>query len=74
MAGQRFFFHVFDGTWLLDDEGEPQVNTTAALHRARTVARELLEDDDGGWRRARIEVADEEGIVVGTIAVRDLCH
>ena len=74
MARQRFFFHVFDGTWLCDEVGESQVDSTAALHQARSLARELLEDDNGGWCRARIEVADEQGRVVGKIAVRDLCH
>jgi hypothetical protein len=74
MARQRFFFHVFDGTWLLDEVGESQIDSTAALRQARSLARDLLEDDDGGWCCARIEVADEQGKVIGKFAVRDLCH
>ena len=66
-AHAAFLFHVHkDGSDLgAIDEELPE--ESMAPPTARGVARELLADIEGGWRPARIEVADERGDVVGVI-------
>jgi hypothetical protein len=61
----HYFFHVFDGTWSCDEEGDEFPDVGAAIQEAAHIARELL-DDDPGVNEAdfRMEVADEHGKVV----------
>ena len=67
----RFFFHVRREGCSLDPVPEVLPEASTALAKAQTIARELLADPDGGWNSARIEVADEHGLVVGTVEVSD---
>jgi hypothetical protein len=60
----RYFFHVFDGTWSRDDEGDEFPDFGAAIQEAAHIARELLDDDEGpNGADFRMEVADEQGNV-----------
>jgi hypothetical protein len=67
----RFFFHVFDDAWLLDEEGEELADVAAAIARGRRIARELLDDVEASWDRTYIEIAEESGNVVAAVRLID---
>lgn len=71
----RFFFHVHDGTTMLDDEGTVLPNVDTARKMAVTFAGELLRDlrrdvEDGeDWK---VDVADEHGLILFTVMLSAL--
>ncbi len=67
----RFFFHVHTKGLTLGAIEEDLPDESMALPTARGVARELLADIEGEWGLARIEVTDEQGIVVGVIPLSE---
>jgi hypothetical protein len=67
----RFFFHIFDDVWLLDEDGEELADVAAAMARGHRIARELLEDDEASWDRTYIEIVEESGALVGAVKVID---
>ena len=67
----RFFFHIFDDVWLLDEEGEELADAAAAIARGHRIARELLDDVEASWDRTYIEIAEESGAVVGAVRLID---
>jgi hypothetical protein len=69
----RYFFHVFDGTWSCDEEGEEFPDLGAAIQEAAHIARELLDGDEGPDEADfRMEVADEHGKVLHVIRSQDV--
>jgi hypothetical protein len=68
----RFFFHVHTEGPTLGAIEEDLPDESIALPMARGVARELLADIEGEWGLARIEVTDEQGILVGVISLHEL--
>lgn len=71
----RFFFHVHDGTTVLDEEGTVLPNLDTARKMAVTFAGELLRDigrdvEDGeDWK---VDLADERGLVLFTVMLSAL--
>src|SRR5215211_5607990 len=64
-AVPRYFFHVLDGDWYLDQEGDDLPDLQTAIREAERVARDLLQDEaKGDLSHARLDVADEHGTVV----------
>jgi hypothetical protein len=71
----RYFFHVFDGTWSCDEEGDEFPDVGAAIQEAAHIARELLDDDPRvNEAEFRMEVADEQGNVVHVIRAHDVSN
>jgi hypothetical protein len=69
----RYFFHVFDGTWSCDEEGDEFPDFRAAIHEAAHIARELLDDDERpSDAEFHLVVADEQGEVVHVIRPQDV--
>jgi hypothetical protein len=67
----RFHFHLCKEALSLSTVAEELPGKSVALTSARGMARELLADFEGGWSSARIEVADEDGDIVGVIHMSD---
>jgi hypothetical protein len=69
----RYFFHVFDGTWSRDEEGDEFPDLGDAIQEAAHIARELLDDDPRvNDEDFHMEVADEQGSVVHVIRSQDV--
>lgn len=71
----RFFFHIYDDGVARDDEGRVYPDLEAAKGEAIKGARELMCEElrKGSLTLShRIEVEDEDGNVVATIAFREL--
>lgn len=70
----RYFFHVHDDIDALDEEGQEFPNSEAALNGATGAARQLAAEQVTQGKLHldhRIEVADDSGKVIATIAFRD---
>jgi hypothetical protein len=68
----RYFFHVLDGYWYFDQEGDELPNLQTAIEEADRVARELLKDEaKADMSYARLDVADEHGTIVPVIRIRE---
>ena len=70
----RFFFHVYDDTVALDEEGQELPTLAAAKKEAIRAARHLAchEVLKGHLGLAhRIEVEDKDGVPVATVAFKD---
>lgn len=70
----RFFFHVYDDTVALDEEGQDLPSSAAAKEEAIKAARQLAcaEVMKGHLGLAhRIEVEDKDGVPVATVAFKD---
>lgn len=71
----RFFFHVHDGTTILDNEGTVLPDLPTARKVAVQFAGEMLRDlgrdlEDGeDWK---VDVADEHGLILFTILLAAL--
>ena len=70
----RFFFHVYDDVVALDEEGVELPDAAGAEREGRRGARALASEQvlEGRLNLShRIDIADETGAVVATIAFRD---
>lgn len=70
----RFFFHVYDDIVALDEEGMELADTETAKAMAVATARALAADQVAKGMLTlhhRIEVTDETGAHVATVAFRD---
>ena len=70
----RFFFHLYNDVFAADEEGRELPDADAARAVAVAEAREMMADGvlKGEITLShRIEIADESGAVVGTVAYRD---
>ena len=70
----RYFFHVHDDIEALDEEGLELPDAEAALNGARDAARQLAAEQVTQGKLHldhRIEVANDAGEVIATIAFRD---
>jgi hypothetical protein len=71
-AVPRYFFHVLDGDWYLDQEGDDLPDLRSAIREAERVARDLLQDEaKGDMSHARLDVADEHGTIVHVVRFRE---
>ena len=70
----RFFFHLHEGQYLVDEEGLELADLSAARQRARDCVLDILsaEVKQGHLNlNNRIDIADESGAVVEGLLFRD---
>jgi hypothetical protein len=70
----RYYFHLHDGLDLLDEEGKLLDDLAAARANAVREARQMMLAAVAAGRvnlSHRIDIADESGAVIATIAFRD---
>jgi len=71
----RFFFHLRDCSGeLIDEEGTELPSLAAAREKALEAARDILSHEMKAGRlnlSCRIDIADEQGRVVGSLPLRD---
>jgi hypothetical protein len=71
MVMPRFFFHIDDGVFVIDDEGTELPDENAARDQAVAAAGTILNDLDGAfWRGAsawRMHVTDEANCLLFTL-------
>jgi hypothetical protein len=70
----RFFFNMRDGKLLTDPEGLELDSLEAACEHATACARGMMAEDvryGELWLNDSIEILDENGSVVATVAFRD---
>lgn len=73
-AVARFYFHVYNHVVTMDEEGQDLADAGAAMREAIRSARALICEDirNGGVDlRHRIEVEDDKGAPVLSLAYRD---
>lgn len=70
-----FYFHLYDGVSLLDDEGTDLIDIPAARDHAAGVARELTFKSTGmmeqAWSNWTMRVHDNQGIELFALAMSD---
>lgn len=71
----RYFFHLFNGETILDEEGAEVPNVAVALQSAARMARGMAAESVREGRLVldhRIEVADALGETIGVVHFRDV--
>jgi hypothetical protein len=70
-----FYFHLYDGASLLDDEGTDLIDIAAAHDHAAGVPRELTFKSTGmmeqNWSNWTMRVQDNQGIELFALAMSD---
>jgi hypothetical protein len=70
----RYYFHLYNDLTVIDEEGKEFPNAPVAHQKAIAAAREMAAEAVRNGRLVldhRIEVADEDGEVVGKVYFRD---
>jgi hypothetical protein len=70
-----FYFHLYDGASLLDDEGTDLIDIAAARDHAAGVARELTFKSTGmmdhDWSNWTMRIHDNQGIELFALTMSD---
>lgn len=68
----RYYFHWRNPNGLAPDlTGEELRNSVAAMAAARELAEQITNDSSRDWPGYSIEVADQDGRIVGTLPMSD---